>query len=123
VSPPATSVSREAPPAPSASAALTPLFQRAREQVADRSYVGALETLDQLRAESLKPENSEARGRVWLPMTFYRGVCLAALGRSAEADREFLVFLTYYPKATIKAGAYPDSVVKAFEKARAAARR
>ena len=109
--------------APEPSAALMLIFQKAREQVASHSYSSALETLDQLRAESLKPENSGDRGKVWLPMTFYRGVCLAALGRTAEADREFRVFLSYYPKATIKAGVYPESVVKAFEKARAAPRR
>jgi eukaryotic-like serine/threonine-protein kinase len=114
------------PPAmagPEPSAALMPIFQKAREQVASHSYSSALETLDQLRAESLKPENSGDRGKVWLPMTFYRGVCLAALGRTAEADREFRVFLSYYPKATIKKGAYPESVVKAFERAHAALRR
>ena len=68
-------------------AASTPpeLFQRAKTQFRLRSYAAALTTLDQLSRDSQDPGNAAYRTALGPSLAFYRGACLAALGRTEEA--------------------------------------
>ena len=94
------------------------LFQKAKTQYRIRSYAKALETLDQLERESGAPENAPYRESMRPGVAFYRGACLAALGRAAEARTEFQVFLAFRPDAVLDPASYPKEVVRALESAR-----
>lgn len=97
------------------------LFQRAKEQVKLGGYEQALRTLATLDAESSKPGFEEERQALELSLRFYRGVCESALGRSAEAQSDFLVFLEATPRAALDPAIYPKKVLAAFELARRSA--
>lgn len=97
---------------------LPTLFQKAKEQFRLRSYAAALSTLDRLAAESSKPGLEAQRSALLPGLSFYRGASLAALGREAEAETEFAVYLTFQPNAVLDPALYPRSVIAALEKAR-----
>lgn len=94
------------------------LFLKAKEQFRFGQYAAALETLDRLEAESARPENEPYRTQLPAGLAFYRGACLAALGRDDEARPQFETFLTYQSNASLDPGAYPPRVLAAVEDAR-----
>jgi GWxTD domain-containing protein len=99
-------------------ASLPEIFLQAKQQFRLGSYAGALETLDRLAAESEKPGNESLRSDLRPALAFYRGACLAAMGRTDEALPEFEAFLTYQPAASLDPSAYPPQVLAAFDRAR-----
>src|SRR5690242_1777173 len=102
----------QAPAAP-----LGELFQKAKGEFSGGKYAEALKTLDELKAESAKPENEKYRAQLAPPLAFYRGATLAALGKNDEALSEFGAFLELQPNAGIDAAVYPKKVVAVFEQA------
>ena len=104
--------------APLSAETLTELFARVKSSVVAGSYAEALLVLGELEAEAQKPENEKARASLRPAAAFYRGVCLAALGRPDEAKQEFAVFIAANPNRDIDRKAYPGSVVAVFEQAR-----
>jgi len=94
------------------------MFRKAKEQFRLGSYTQSLAILDRLQAESEKPGNENLRAALAPSLTFYRGACLAALGRTDEAVPELRQFLTYQPNASIDPGLYPPKVIAALEQAR-----
>jgi GWxTD domain-containing protein len=83
---------------------------------------GGLGALDELGAEAAKPENAPARAALRQAAAFYRGVCLAALGRADEARASFAIFIAANPEKGIDRNAYPKKVAAAFDEARKATR-
>jgi GWxTD domain-containing protein len=104
--------------APLSAETLTELFARVKSRVVAGSYAEGLLALGELEAEAQKPENEKARAPLRPAAAFYRGVCLAALGRPDEAKEEFAIFIAANPNRDIDRKAYPGSVVAAFEQAR-----
>src|ERR1700675_4956475 len=83
-----------------AAAPLPQLFQKVKEQFRLAAYADAVGTLAQVETEVQKPENQGYRASLRPSLAFYRGACLAALGRDQEAREEFEVFLTLSPNAS-----------------------
>ena len=109
--------------AASLSAATLPeLFQRVKQRVASGDWTGGMKALEELDAEAARPENEGARSALRPAAAFYRGVCLAATDRPAEARAEFALYIAANPDKGIDRSAYPKKVVAAFEEARRAAR-
>jgi GWxTD domain-containing protein len=104
--------------APMSAESLGELFARVKSKVAAGSYAEGLMALSELEAEARKPGNEKALEPLRPAAAFYRGVCLAALGRPDEAKPEFAVFIAANPDRGIDRKAYPASVVAAFEEAR-----
>ena len=103
----------------SASAATLPsLFYKAKEQFRMANYAESLKTLDLLQKESESPGNEPARAQLAPGLAFYRGACLAALGRTDEARESFDVFLAYEPNPRLDPSVYPKKVIAAIEEAR-----
>jgi GWxTD domain-containing protein len=98
-------------------ASLPDLFLKAKQQFRLGSYSASLETLDRLAAESEEPGNEAYRAQLRPALAFYRGACLAALGRADEARTQFETFLTYQPGASLDPSAYPPQVLAAFRDA------
>lgn len=94
------------------------LFQKAKGEFSAGRYADALKTLDELKAESQKPENEKYRGQLAPALAFYRGATLAALGKSDEAVPEFESYLEAQPNVGLDKSAYPRKVVAAFEQAK-----
>jgi GWxTD domain-containing protein len=102
-----------------ASAATMPsLFYKAKEQFRLASYADCLLTLDKLEAEADRPGNEAARSQLAPSLTFYRGACLAALGRTDDARASFEAYLTYQPNVSLDPSLYPRRVIAALEDAR-----
>jgi len=102
----------------SAPADLPRLFHKAKEQFRIASYAEALATLDVIASEAELPENANLRASLRPGLSFYRGSCLAMLGRSVEAREQFEIFLAYSPNASLDPGTYPKKVIAALEEAR-----
>jgi len=102
---------------------LPQLFQKAKEQFRLGSYAVALATLSEVDRESEKPENQTYRSSLRPGLAFYRGACLAALGREQEAREEFGVFLAFSPNAALDPGAFPKKVIALLEETRREVRR
>lgn len=94
------------------------LFQKAKDQFRLGGYADALATLAQVNAETDKPENERYRASLRPALAFYRGACLAALDRPAEAQEQLRIFLTFSPNATVDPSIYPKKVVAALEESR-----
>lgn len=101
-----------------ASATPPQLFEKAKEQFRQASYTEALKTLDEMARSSTEPENEKYRAGLAPALAFYRGACLAALGRNDEARAEFETYLTFQPNAQLDPNVYPRSVIAALEEAR-----
>jgi GWxTD domain-containing protein len=99
-------------------APLPQLFHKAKEQFRLGGYTQALETLATIEAEVEKPENQSQRAGLRPGLAFYRGACLAALGRDDEAREEFRVFLAFSPGASLDPGLYPKRVIAVLEETR-----
>ena len=106
----------------SLAATLPDLFQKAKLRISAGDFQGGLAALSELDAEAAKPENEPARPALRPAAAFYKGVCLAAIGRPDEARAEFAVFISANPEKGIDRAAYPKKVVAAFDDARKAAR-
>jgi len=104
--------------APLCAEALGELFARVKAKVAARAYADGLAALNALEAEAQKPENENARAALRPAAAFYRGVCLAGIGKADEAKEAFAVFIAANPDKDIDRKAYGGSVVAAFEQAR-----
>ena len=100
------------------SSSLPQLFHRAKEQFRLASYDGTLATLAEIERESERPENQSYRVSLLPGLAFYRGACLAALGREKEAIEQFEVFLAFSPNANLDPGAFPKKVIAVLEQAR-----
>ena len=105
-----------------AAATLPDLFQKAKLRISAGDFQGGLAALSELDAEAAKPENEPARPALRPAAAFYRGVCLAAIGKADEARAEFAVYISANPEKGIDRAAYPKRVVAAFDEARKAAR-
>ena len=101
-----------------AAATLPELFQKAKSQFKLAAYGDALTTLRELDAESAKPGFESQRAALLPGLFFYRGACLAAMGKAAEAQEQFETFLTLQPGIQIDPALYPKSVIAALEAAR-----
>lgn len=97
------------------------MFRRAKEQFRLGSYVESLEILDRLQAASEKEGNESLRAALSPGLHFYRGACLAGLGRADEAIPELQQYLAYAPNTRIDPGLYPPKVMAALDAARKAA--
>ena len=97
---------------------LPQLFHKAKEQFRLGGYADALQTLATIEAEVEKPENQSQRAGLRPGLAFYRGACLAALGRDNEAREEFRVFLAFSPGASLDPGLYPKRVIAVLEETR-----
>ena len=94
------------------------LFHKAKEQFRLASYAAALETLGQIEKESEAEQNQSLRASLRPGLSFYKGACLAMLGRDAEAREEFEVFLALSPNANLDPGAFPKKVITVLEETR-----
>ena len=99
-------------------ATLSDLFQKAKLRVAAGDFQGGLAALDELAAEAARPENEPARTALRPAAAFYRGVCLASLGKADDARAEFAIFTSANPDKGIDRNAYSKRVVAAFDDAR-----
>jgi len=99
-------------------ASLPSLFYKAKEQFRMANYAESLKTLDVLQAEAEKPGNEAARSQLAPGLAFYRGACLAALGRGDEARESFETFLAYQPNPKLDPSLYPKKVIAAIDDAR-----
>lgn len=98
---------------------LTALFAKAKAQFRGGAYAESLATLEKVDAGTRAPGLEAAREKTAPAIAFYRGANLAALGRTAEARKEFRVYLESAPATKLDPGMYPRSVLDAFEQARA----
>jgi GWxTD domain-containing protein len=94
------------------------LFHKAKEQFRLNAYANALATLSEVERESEKRENEAYRTSLAPGLAFYRGACLAALGREKEAREQFEVFLAFTPNPSLDPGLYPKKVVALLEDTR-----
>src|SRR4029078_13302591 len=69
------------------------IFARVKAHVVAGRYAEGLVALGELDAEVQKPEHEGARAPLRPSAAFYRGVCLAALGRPDGAKGEFAVYI------------------------------
>jgi GWxTD domain-containing protein len=97
---------------------LNQLFSRAKEEFRLGSYDKALQTLSQLKVESLKPGSEELRPTLEPAVVFYEGACYAALGKGAEARSRFETYLASHPNAALDPAIYSKKIIAAFEEAR-----
>jgi GWxTD domain-containing protein len=101
-----------------AAATLPELLQKAKEEFRAEKYAKALQTLDELDAESARSGFEKDRVSLEPVLAFYRGAALAALGRKEEAKTQFRAFLGFQPNAGLDPAIYPKKVMAAFEEAR-----
>lgn len=101
-----------------ASTPLPQLFQQAKQQFNQASYSEALKTLDEIAQRSSEPENEKYRTGMTAALAFYRGACLAALGRNDEARAAFEIYLGLQPNAQLDPNIYPEKVIATFEETR-----
>src|SRR6266536_2577068 len=99
-------------------ASLPQLFQKAKDQFRLGAYADSLATLSTIETEAEQPENQASRASFRPGIAFYRGACLAALGRDSEARAEFQVFLAFSPMASLDPGMYPKKVIAVLEETR-----
>lgn len=102
-----------------ATSTLPELFLKAKEQFRLAAYSEALATLVELQTQSERPGNEAYRTSLAPGLAFYRGACLAALGRREEARAEFEQYLAYQPNASLDPSIYPPRVIAALDEARA----
>ncbi|HYB53193.1 MAG TPA: GWxTD domain-containing protein, partial [Thermoanaerobaculia bacterium] len=101
-----------------AASSLSDLFQKTKQEFKLGSYADALKTLDQLDAESAKTGLDKERAALLPALLFYRGACLAALGRGPEAEDLFEQFLAVKPDVSLDPALYPKPVIAALDRAR-----
>ena len=77
-----------------------------------------LTTLDEIDRLAAQPENEGYRAPSTPAVAFYRGVCLAALGRKEEARPHLETYLTFQPNARLDPAIYPRKVIETLEEVR-----
>ena len=97
---------------------LPQLFQKAKDQFRLGAYADSLATLSKIEMEGEQPENQAYRASLRPGIAFYRGACLAALGRDSEARAEFQIFLAFSPTISLDPGMYPKKVIAVLEETR-----
>ena len=103
---------------PAAAEGLGELFQKAKEQVKSARWKEALTALDALDAAS-RDLNFEAQRRQLEPvLAFYRGVSMANLDQTAQAQAQFQIYLAATPNASLDRAMYTKKTMDAFENAR-----
>ena len=95
--------------------ALPDLFRKAKEQVKLGSFDSALATLDQIDASSQRPGLEKDREALKPSLAFYRGICLAALGKNDDAREQFATYLAANPNARLDPAMYPKKSIAVFE--------
>ncbi len=105
-------------PDPTPSLSVSQLFQKSKQQFRYASYGDALGTLDELALLSLDEDNVPYRTTLTPAVAFYRGACLAALGRDAEARAQFEIYLTFRPDSILDPSLYPKKINEVFEQVR-----
>ncbi|HEY6146287.1 MAG TPA: GWxTD domain-containing protein [Thermoanaerobaculia bacterium] len=108
--------------ATAAAETLPDLFHKAKLRISAGDFQGGLLALAELNTEAAKPENAAAREALRPAAAFYRGVCLASIGRADEARAEFAIYVAANPEKGIDRNAYPKKVVAAFDEARKSTR-
>ena len=103
---------------PLSAASLGELFQKAKEEVKAAKWSEALNTFDALDTQSRAPGAEAARKQLEPVLAFYRGVCMANLDKTADAQAQFESYLALNPNASVDRGMYSKKAVDAFEKAR-----
>ena len=106
-------------PDPTPSLSVSQLFQKSKQQFRYASYGDALSTLDELALLSLEEDNVAYRTTLTPAVAFYRGACLAALGRDGEAKTQFEIYLTFRPDSILDPALYPKKINAVFEQVRA----
>jgi GWxTD domain-containing protein len=106
-----------------AESALIGLFAKAKAQFRGGAYGESLATLEKVDVGIRAPGLEAARDKIAPVVAFYRGANLAALGRTAEAKKEFDVYLATAPATKLDPAMYPRSVLDAFDAEREALRR
>jgi GWxTD domain-containing protein len=101
-----------------AQTSLPRLFEKAKGQFRLASYAQALDTFSEIERLAAEPENAHYRSALLPPLAFYRGACLAALDRKAEALAQFQIYLTFQDAVTLDPGTYPRKVLAAMADAR-----
>lgn len=101
-----------------ATSSLPELFQKAKSEFKLGSYASALSTLQQLDTESAKSGSEKMREALLPGLLFYKGACLAALGKPMEAQDSLQAFLALRPDIQLDPALYPKSVIAALEAAR-----
>jgi GWxTD domain-containing protein len=102
---------------------LTDLFVQAKTQFKAGAYETSLATLQRLDEASRAPGSDAAREKLEPAIAFYRGVNLAALGKSDEAAAQFKMYLAFPSPATrLDPSMYPRSVVDLYAQVRAESR-
>ncbi len=99
-------------------ASLLDLFQKAKDQFRLGAYTEALVTLSKVELESEQPENQSYRASMRPGVAFYRGACLASLGRDDEAREEFRILLAFSPTVSLDPGMYSKKVIAVLEETR-----
>ncbi len=94
------------------------LFQKAKTQFRLHSYSDSLATLEELDLKSQTPENASYRTALAPGLAFYRGACLAAMGRAEEARGQFEIYLVFQPSAVLDPALFPAPVLQALDEAR-----
>jgi GWxTD domain-containing protein len=94
------------------------LFQSAKQRFRLAAYADSLKMLDEVARVAGEPENDKYRTTLTPALAFYRGACLAALGRRDEARPEFEIYLTFEPNARLDPSIYSRKVIDALEEAR-----
>lgn len=106
-------------PQPSSTSVTLPqLFQKSKQQFRFASYSEALGTLDELALLSLEEDSVSYRTTLTPAVAFYRGACLAALGRESEARAQFEIYLTFRPESILDPALYSKKINAVFEAAR-----
>jgi GWxTD domain-containing protein len=105
-------------PAALSAATLPELFQKAKEEVKLGSYDSALKTLGELETASSQPGFEKDKAALAPVLSFYKGVCHAALGQTEDARAEFADYLKVTPNASLDPAMYPKKVVTVFEEVR-----
>ena len=102
----------------SAAPTVPQLFQKAKQQFRLAAYSDSLRTLDEIAKLAALSENESYRTALTPALAFYRGVCLAALGRRAEARPQLETYLTFEPNARLDPAIYSRKVIDTLEEVR-----
>ena len=101
-------------------ATISELYEQTKDQVKAGNWTQALSTMDALQESASAPGKEDVLSRLQAPLAFYRGVCLANLGKASEAKAAFEAFFADQPGASMDPSMYSKKAYAAFEAARKA---
>lgn len=99
---------------------LPKLVQETKAKYKAGEYKEALALVDRIDTESRKPGFEKDRQQLAPLVAFYRAVGNASLGEEKEAVKQFQAYLALVPNAVVDPKVWPEKVVAAFQKAKAA---